>query len=384
MNPGAFDIDEFRELRPRIAASLGFTSHKLDQIYAEAQTGVSKHPPLQSILTLTAASKIPERSIQWVWQGWIPEGKVTVLAGDPGLGKSLITTMIAAKVSNSGSWPVDGGHAPCGDAIILSAEDDASDTIIPRLRIAGADLDRVHILQPTVKTDTPGDKLFSIYDDIPLLEELVKSLDCRIVIIDPASAFTGVIDSHNNAEVRALLFNLKAFAERTGVAVLCVTHFSKGTAGNSPVYRVMGSLAWTAAARSVIGVLKDPDDKRRRLMMPIKSNIADDFGGFAYVIGESEDGIAELQFEPDRVEVAIEDMAVQNTGYGEQIANAEDLLSEMLGKGQKWQRDIELEANRRGISPRTLRRAKKELGVISDKAAGKWIWGLPQKEGGQC
>jgi hypothetical protein len=141
----------------------------------------------------------------------------------------------------------------------------------------------------------------------------------------------------------------------------------------------MGSLAWTAAARSVIGVLKDPDDKRRRLMMPIKSNIADDFGGFAYQIGESECGIAELQFEPDRVEVAIEDMAVQNTGYGEQIAKAEDLLSEMLAKGQKWQRDIEFEAQRRGISERTLHRAKKELGVISDKAAGKWIWGLPQK-----
>ena len=375
MNPSAFDLDEYRDLRPRISASLNLTPHKLDQMYAEAQVGVTEYTP--SILTLTRASKIPERSVSWIWPGWIPEGKCTVMAGDPGLGKSLLTTTVAAKVSTGGRWPIDSGHAPCGDAIILSGEDDSGDTIVPRLRIAGADLDRVHILSPTVKSDDVGDKLFSICDDIPHLEALVKSLDCKLVVIDPASNFTGDIDSHNNAEVRMLLFNLKAFAERTGVAVLCVSHFSKGSAGQSPVYRVMGSLAWTAAARSVIGILKDPEDKRRRLMMLVKSNIAIDRGGYAYQVGESADGITDLLFEPDRVEGSIEDMIGGNTGYGEKIADAEDFLAEELANGQKWQSDLEHKAKRRGISERTLRRAKQELKVESDQAEGRWIWKLP-------
>ena len=301
-----------------------------------------------------------------------------VFAGDPGLGKSLITSMIAAKVSTGGQWPVDGGRAPLGDAVILSGEDDPADTIVPRLRVAGADLNRVHILQPTVKTDVGVEKLFSIADDILHLEELVRSLDCKVVVVDPASAFTGDIDSHNNTEVRMLLFNLKAFAERSGVAVVCVTHFSKGTAGNSPVYRVMGSLAWTAAARSVIGIVKDPEDKRRRLMLHVKSNIADDSGGYAYQIGQSEDGIAELQFEPGRVDVSIEDMAATNTGYGQKIADAEDLLSEMLVGGPKYQQHIESRAWERGISVATLRRAKKELNVESEQIEGHWIWQLPE------
>ena len=200
------------------------------------------------------------------------------------------------------------------------------------------------------------------------------------MIIDPASNFVGDIDSHNNTEVRMLLFHLKSFAERTGVAVLAVTHFSKGTAGQNAVYRVMGSLAWSAAARSVIGVVKDPDDKRRRIVLPVKSNIADDQSGLAYRIGETEDHIAQLEFEPEAVSMSIDDL-FNNSGYGEQIGNAEDLLTEMLTNGAKWQKDIEREADRRGITEKTLRRAKKELGVLSDQAKGKWFWKLKKSDG---
>lgn len=322
-------------------------------------------------LKITPASEIPERPIQWLWKGWIPLGKVTVLVGDPGLGKSLITTTIAALVSSGGNWPVTGGTAPEGDVIVLSGEDDAGDTIRPRLRVANADLSKVHVLDPIVSNGS----LFSIHDHITELEAQI-SKETKLVVIDPASAFTGDIDSHNNTEVRALLFKLKMFAERTGVAVVCVTHFSKKA--NNPVYRVMGSLAWTAAARSVICVVKDNENKERRLMLHLKSNIANDSGGYAYSVQANEEDIAEVHWEPQIVDVAVEDL-LSNSNYGQKITEAEDFLVEMLTPGSKFQTDIEREAKVRGISPSTLRRAKKELNIVSDRVEGRWFWKLPEQ-----
>ena len=164
-NNGVLDLDQFLELRRSISVAIGIPEHELDKRYADTQC-IS---PLSTGLTLIRASKVAEHGVVWVWPGLIPVGKVTLIVGDPGLGKSLLTTMMAAKVSTGGAWPVFGGGAPCGDAIILSGEDDPNDTIVPRLRTAGADRDRVHILSPVVNTDD-GSKLFSISENMPALE----------------------------------------------------------------------------------------------------------------------------------------------------------------------------------------------------------------------
>src|SRR5262249_44074013 len=154
-------------------------------------------------------SDIVERKLCWLWPGRIPLGKFTLFAGDPGLGKSAATIDIAARVTRGTSWPDGAPNDQPGSVIILSAEDDDEDTIRPRLRVAGANLDKVHILQAVRHAKTDGDTTldhFSLATDVAALRDAVVSLeDVRLVIIDPISAYLGNTDSHVNARVRGII-----------------------------------------------------------------------------------------------------------------------------------------------------------------------------------
>jgi RecA-family ATPase len=151
-----------------------------------------------------------------------------LIAGPPGLGKSQVTTYIAAIVSSGGTW-CTGEKCEVGDVFILSAEDDPSDTIRPRLEACGANLDRVHIIEAVHVTIAKRDRPFTLkYDLDPLAEKLVVSPDAKLVIIDPISAYLSGVNSHKNVEVRSVLAPLAKLAADHGVAVVCVTHLNKG------------------------------------------------------------------------------------------------------------------------------------------------------------
>src|SRR5262249_13584096 len=162
----------------------------------------------------------------WLWPGRIACGKVTMLAGHPGLGKSQVALSIAAIVSTGGRWPVDGACAECGSVVIMSAEDDPEDTIRPRLDAAGADLARCHVIDAVRRRDDTGRETrrgFSILEDVPrLAAALVGFGDTALVVIDPITAYLGATDSHCNAEVRAALAPLADLAAQHRVAVLAI------------------------------------------------------------------------------------------------------------------------------------------------------------------
>lgn len=324
-------------------------------------------------------SEIPAEPLSWLWPGRIPLGKLTILSGDPGLGKSLMTLAVAAAVSRGSRWPCREGIALVADVVLVSAEDDPADTIRPRLEAAGADLGRVHILDAVEYTDENGDlhRRPWNFTDIEALEmRLVALPACRLVIVDPLSAYLAGTDSHKNADVRALLTPLAEMAARRRVTVLCVSHLNKSQ--GAAMYRTTGSLAFVAAARAVYVVAKDQNDAGRRLVVPIKCNLAKDSTGLAYTIGEI-DGAPVIQWETEPVTITAEEaLAVEDNEGRSQTDEAVDWLRKELATGPAKAADVQKQARLAGISDKSLRRARERLAIhpLKSEFAGGWTWAL--------
>lgn len=193
-----------------------------------------------SKLDLVRVSDVTLEPINWLWPGRIAKGKITFIAGLPGLGKSQVTVSIAAIVSSGGIWPVDEMPADVGNVLILSAEDGIADTIKPRLLAAGADTDRIEAIEAVRMGDQS--RPFSLKRDLELLRDTKASL----LIVDPLTAYLGGIDSHKNADVRAFMAPLSELAQKMEMAVVCVSHLNKSS-GNEAVFRISDSMAFVAA-----------------------------------------------------------------------------------------------------------------------------------------
>ena len=324
-------------------------------------------------------------SVHWLWEGRIPLGKITVLAGDPGLGKSFITLDIAARVSTGSPWP-DALDAPqrARCVVLLSAEDDIGDTILPRLEAARADLSRIAALRGI--RGGPGDSAapFRLDRDLPQLEQALGRLgDVGLVIIDPITAYVGGVDMNSNPEVRALLAPLADLAMRRHVAVLLVTHLNKG-ANTKGIYRISGSLALPAAARAAMLVVRDAEDGSRRLLLPTKLNVGRAAQGLAYRIGDDAGGDAVVQWEDQPVVMTADEAVRAEEAPGESggaVEEAAAFLRELLKDGPVAARRAVEEAGQLGIVERTLQRARARLGVVSRRIGQEWV--LSMGEGRQ-
>ena len=333
---------------------------------------------------------VQARPISWLWPGRIARGKLTVIAGHPGLGKSQLTASLAAIVSRGGQWPVDRSRCEPGAVVFLSAEDDAEDTIKPRLEAAGADLRRCYILDAVRDRDSIGklyQRAFNMSKDLDRLGDLLIKLgDVRLVVIDPISAYLGATDSHKNAEVRALLAPLGEVAARYGAAFVAVSHLNK--AGQQDVLmRVMGSLAFVAAARAAYAVVKDQDDPHRRLLLPLKNNIGNDETGYAFSVeGVTLPGGIEtcrVSWESEPVTVTA-DEAMAPAGGPEERSDLDDckeFLRGLLSDGPVPSKQVKADVDGAGHSWATVRRAQKALGIVPEKEGmkGPWLWRLPPK-----
>lgn len=340
-------------------------------------------------VTLSRADGIRPEPVAWLWDGWLARGKVHVMAGAPGTGKTTAAGALAATLSVGGRWP-DGTRAPLGDALIWSGEDAPGDTLVPRLIAAGADLRRVHFVASM--TDERGPRPFDPATDTGALADHLAGMDPApmLLIVDPlVSAVAG--DSHKNAEVRRCLQPLVELAQLRGVAVLGISHFSKGTQGRDPTERVTGSLAFGALARVVLATAKLPNEQGGgRILVRAKSNLGPDSGGFGYDLeplelpgypgicttrvlwGAALDGSAwdllsqaDTQTDPE-AQTAIDD--------------AKGFLLAMLADGPVPAKQVQGEAKEAGHAERTLRRARAALGVEARKEsmAGQWLWELPK------
>lgn len=334
---------------------------------------------------LTSFADIHPKPVDWLWPGRISRGKLTLIVGDPGVSKSLITVSLAAISSAGALWPVDGVPAPLGDVVFISAEDDPADTIRPRLDAAGVDPSRVHVLQSVLKTNSDGtqsQRMFSLQEDVETLAEVLASLPNPVlVIIDPISAYLGGANSHNNTDVRGLLAPLSEVAARFGVALVAVSHLNKDGTNKNPMYRAMGSLAFIAAARACYVVVRDKDNAERRLMLPVKNNIAADTLGLAYSVVTAENGMPMIVWEKDAVVVPRDEM-LSSSAPDEQVTETEwamRVLEIELASGPKTVKEINKEAKDAGIGDKALRSARKKLGIEPKKSGftGGWILELP-------
>jgi putative DNA primase/helicase len=347
------------------------------------QDGAKQRKPASPSAITRRFSEIKPEALKWLWPGRIPLGKLTLLIGDPGLGKSLVTIDIAARVSRGSSFP-DGERCEVGHVIFLSAEDDAADTIRPRLDAAGADVALVHTLEGmrvTLADNSTSDRPFDLETGIATLEDaLARIPGVRLIVIDPISAYLGGADSNTNAEVRKLLSPLAAFAAKYGVAVLCVTHLRK-SAGVA-VHRAIASIAFTAAARAVWAVASDSSDTNRRLMLMVKLNLGPNVGGLAFRI-ETQNALPRLDWESGAVTVNAND--VLNIEYSEdhsELKEAEEWLREYLADGPVAASEAIRAANAVGITRTTLWRAATSLTVVRRKLGGRgagWEWSLTRE-----
>jgi AAA domain len=347
-------------------------------------------------LIVQCAADITPEPVEWLWPGRIAIGKQTLLAGEAGLGKSQVTIGVAAAVSNGGPWPCSEGQAPLGNVIILSAEDGAADTVIPRLMAAGADRQRVHLISAVTSENGKGRRAFDLQSDLDLLEAKIAEIgDVKLVIIDPISSYLGrKVDSHVNAAVRATLEPVGEMAERFRVAFLSVTHPPKGST-TTAINRFIGSVAFVAAARSAFMVTRDADNEERRLFLPVKNNLAPLGKGLAFwleqrIVGDPGKAIVNsaVHWESEPVTITADQALAETDGGAEQHGarrEAEEFLREILAHPEGVAaKDAEEEARAKGIASRTLKRARKKLGVVAEKNGmeGGWIWRLPA-EGGQ-
>ena len=331
--------------------------------------------------------EIKPEPIRWLWPNRIARGKLTLIAGDPKLGKSLLTADLTARITAGHPWPVDGTTPPRGSVIFASAEDDAADTIRPRLEAARADISRVHILEAVVDADPETleirERMFNLKRDIQRLDDELRDLgDVVAVIIDPVTAYLGGTNSHTNSDVRELLAPLSKLAGKHGVAVIAVSHLNKGGSTNA-LYRVSGSLAFTATARGCWLVAKDQDDDTRRLLLPSGSNIAPDIGGLAYRINTKQTSVGEMaviEWEPDMVEVDASEALQPDSEERTERHEAADWLRDLLWDGRMTAGEVQKAAKSAGFAWRTVQRARNLAGVETKREGfGKgatYFWDL--------
>ena len=339
-------------------------------------------------LITRSLSEVSSLPISWLWHGRVPRGKVTMLAGDPGLGKSFVTLDLAARITVNAAMP----DAPVssrgpGSVLVLSAEDDAGDTIRPRIERAGGDPSRIVIVDGIRKADAPGSETgdgVRLDINMSAIERQLERMDRpRLVIIDPISAYLGEVDGHSNAQVRGLLSGLSRLAAKHGPAVVCVTHLNKSGAGKA-VYRMMGSLAFTAAARIAWLISKDPDDSDRRLMVLMKSNLDAVRTGLAFRVV---DGRVEWEGTPVQMDASSLEDEGAAPAMRTRIEKADDactLIHDLLSGGARRATDVLAAAAAGGFSEGAARRAKQRLGIESVRmpgseagSAGVWMWQLP-------
>ena len=349
-----------------------------------AQAEVGSEP--DGVILLCGKDIVPE-PVRWLWDGWLALGKLAILAGAPGTGKTTCALSMAATITTGGRWP-DNSKSPLGDVLIWSGEDDPSDTLMPRLIASGVDRSRVHFVH--AMREHGEERSFDPSKDTPALMEAARKLpELRFILLDPvANAVAG--DSHNNTEVRRALQPLVDFAIQADSALLGITHFAKVGTGQDPTQRVIGSVAFTAVARVVLVCAKTKDEQGndRRILARSKSNIGPDGGGFTYTLEQKEalPGIWTSHTVWGEVVIgsARDLLAEPNDGdeHKGPVEEAKDFLMQYLSNGTTPAKTVQAEAREAGISFATLRRASDKLGVLKRKGGmnSGWYWSLPKYE----
>jgi hypothetical protein len=333
----------------------------------------------------TLMSDVETVPVKWMWWGRLAIGKITMLDGDPGVGKSTFYAYVAAAATLRRPWPEGDLCETPGAVVVVTAEDDPADTIRPRLEASGADLTEVRVLD--VIEDSGGPRTVVLPRDTELVAGVCAEMGATLLVIDPLSAhLERSVDSHNDASVRSALAPLQEAARRHGFAVLLVRHLNK-SGGSKAIYRGMGSIGVIGAARFGLIVAEDPTDpapqgERRMVLATHKNNVSRWAPSLAFRIVDSpEHGAGVVEWEGP-VELRADDLFEPVKRSSPVQDDAESFLAAALSTGPRPTKEVEAEAEGFGVSLTALRRARRSLRVECQRkgfgAEGAYYLSLPE------
>ena len=324
-------------------------------------------------LKLINMEQVEIEKIDWLLYPFIPFGKVTIVQGDPGEGKTTMVLQIIAKLTKGEAVLPSGSDEPALEAktvdlepvnvIYQTAEDGLGDTIKPRLLSAGADCSRVMVIDD-------NDQALTMMD--ARLEEAIIKTKARLVVLDPIQGFLGAaVDMHRANEIRPLMKRIAVLAEKYHCAIILIGHMNKNSNGKSS-YRGLGSIDFQAAARSVLIVGRIKDEPEIRVVCHVKSSLAPEGKSIAFRLHKDTgfEWIGEYDISADDL--------LSGENRGQKIRSAKEFLKEVLASGSVAQTKVAEEAESRGIKKKTLWNAKKELEIDSVKIGNQWFWMLPE------
>lgn len=314
-------------------------------------------------LKLIAMSEIVREEVKWLWHPYIPQGKVTIIQGDPGEGKTTLVLALLAMLTRGEPLPECEAAAEPMNVIYQTAEDGLADTIKPRLESVGADCARVLVIDESERELTLLDER---------LERAIRETGARLAVLDPIQAYVGGIDMHRANEVRPIFKKLCQMAERTGCAIVLIGHMNKAQGAKSN-YRGLGSIDFQAAARSVLVVGRLRDEPTIRIVAHCKSSLAPEGKSIAFELNP-ESG---FQWK-GACDTSVDELLSGGGGVKTKTIQMEEELRLLLQEPVAAE-EIQARAEEMGVSLRTLMIAKKNLGVLSEKIGDRWFWKLPSQ-----
>jgi len=310
-------------------------------------------------------SSVTQRNVEWLWYPYIPYGKITILQGDPGEGKSTFILNIAALLTTGQKMPDGTGGGKAQTVIYQCAEDDVADTIKPRLMAAGADCDKVAYI-----IDENNELTF----EDSRIEEVLSQTGARLLVIDPIQAFlVQDSDMQSAARMRNALSKLADVASRYQCAVVLVGHLNKSYGGKN-LYRGLGSIDIAAIARSVLMISRDSTESSIRYMFPVKASLAPEGCaiGFSFTEGKFT-WLGKCDIDTSSLENSV-------SALPDKLEQAKSFLSRVLKDGPLQTTQICEMVEQLGIKKRTLETAKKEIGIQAYRQHNAWYWRLPDSQ----
>ena len=315
-------------------------------------------------LKIISMDEVPVEEVEWLWYPYIPFGKLTIIHGDGGEGKTTLILQLAALLSRGEKLPCDSTEREPIKVIYQTAEDGLGDTIKPRLLADNADCSQIKVIDESEATLTMLDER---------IEKAIVETGARALILDPVQAYIGAkVDMNRANEVRAILSQLGRIAGQYRCAIILVGHLNK-VQGNKSNYRGLGSIDFQATARSVLIVGRLKDNPQIRVMVQDKSSLAPEGEPIAFELGK-ENGFRWL----GHYDISVDDL-LSGIPKEKKSEQAENLILEYLSKGKYPHQALLKKAQAVGISKRVLDEAKKALNVQSVKEGSQWYWQLPEK-----